>query len=158
MVLNIFSVLFIIVFIWMIILTYLNIRLTNHYNRLIGNTSKSTLKEILDAIITKQGLASGQVAKIEKQLNALEAETKMHIQKVGFVRFNPFADTGGSQSFTLAFLDGQRNGIVITSLYTRTGGRWYIKHVKDGKGVGLELSKEEQTAISQAKYIIESKG
>jgi hypothetical protein len=152
------SILLIILFIWVALLTYFLARMISHYNRLIGNTPKGTIKEILDTVLENQTKMSKDASTLEKQISAISDEMKLYIQRVGFVRFNPFADTGGSQSFTLAFLDSKNNGIVMTSLYTRTGGRWYIKHVKDGKGTDLELSKEEQTAVSKAKYIFELKG
>jgi hypothetical protein len=51
----------------------------------------------------------------------------------------------------MALLDGADNGVVMTSLYGRNGNRWYVKEIHSGKGKNLELSKEEETAIKQAK-------
>jgi hypothetical protein len=158
MVFNIQSVFIGCLIIWNAVITYFLARMIAHYNRLIGNAPKGTLKEILDTVVENEKGLKNHTDNLENKLAELISQTQMHIQKVGLVRFNPFADTGGSQSFTLAFMDGKNNGIVMTSLYTRSGGRWYIKHVRDGKGVGMDLSKEEQTAVSKAKFIIESKG
>lgn len=74
----------------------------------------------------------------------------MHIQKIGLLRFNPFHDTGGDQSFILALLDSHDTGVVISSLHTRTGTRWYAKGVLSGRGQEHELSNEEQKAIKSA--------
>jgi len=73
------------------------------------------------------------------------------IQRIGLVRFNPFAETGGDQSFCLAILDGQGSGLVITSLHSRDTTRVYAKPVKRGKASGYELSAEEKRAIKNAK-------
>jgi len=84
--------------------------------------------------------------KISKELEDLK---KFSIQKVGIVRFNPFKEVGGNQSFSIALLDGNDNGIVITSLYTREGNRVYGKPIKRGQSEYL-LSEEEKEAIAKA--------
>lgn len=127
--------------------------MVRHYNTLIGGTTKTTLKDVLDDVMRHQKLLLDSTKENRKKLDELEEEVTFHIQRIGLVRFNPFADTGGSQSFTLALLDGEGNGLVMTSLYGRSGNRWYVKHVKAGKGIELELSKEERTAIEKAKKV-----
>ena len=72
------------------------------------------------------------------------------MQFVGLVRFNPFDDTGGDQSFALALLDGRGDGVVISSLHGRTGTRFYAKPVKAGTST-LSLSDEEVQALKQAR-------
>lgn len=150
-----FIIVFVILALWSAFLTYTVVKMVRHYDLLIQTTSKNTLKEILEALIHEDKAQFENQKKLEKQLANLELGAQYHIQRVGLVRFNPFSDTGGSQSFTIALLDGKDNGIVMTSLYARTGNRWYVKHVKSGKGDGLELSKEEQTAITKAKHFME---
>ncbi len=88
---------------------------------------------------------------VKEILGRLEREAEGHYQKVGIVRFNPFSDSGGDQSFSLALLDGQDRGFVISSLHTRAETRIYLKPVANGKGEGFELSKEEEKAIRIAK-------
>jgi hypothetical protein len=67
----------------------------------------------------------------------------------GLVRFNPFGDTGGNQSFALALLDSEGDGVVILSLHSREGTRIYVKPVKKGKAE-LKVSDEEERAIKIA--------
>jgi len=140
---------------WMIVLTVIVFRFIQHYNRLTDGESKTKLTEILDTILETQTGLKKRVADQATEIHKLQTEGLLHIQQLGIVRFNPFSDTGGSQSFILALLDGQDNGIVMTSLYARTGNRWYIKKVRKGKGVDLELSKEEQSAIKNARPLID---
>lgn len=87
--------------------------------------------------------------KISKEIEVLKKENKFNIQKIGTVRFNPFKEVGGNQSFSVALLDGNNDGIVITSLYTREGNRVYGKPIKNGKSEYL-LSEEEKKAIAKA--------
>ncbi|MBI5356770.1 DUF4446 family protein [Candidatus Collierbacteria bacterium] len=73
-----------------------------------------------------------------------------HFQKAGFIRFNPFTNTGGDQSFTLAILNGHNDGFVISSLHSRDQTRTFAKPIKAGQGEKFELSKEEKLAIDRA--------
>ena len=80
-----------------------------------------------------------------------------HYNKLGkgladknFVRFNPFKDTGGDQSFIISLVDGNDTGGIISGLYARTGTRWYAKKIVKGKSAEHELSDEEKKALKEA--------
>jgi len=47
------------------------------------------------------------------------------------VRFNPFSEVGGDQSFSIALMDGNNDGFMITALYTRDGNRVYAKPIQN---------------------------
>jgi hypothetical protein len=72
------------------------------------------------------------------------------IHRVGMVRFNPFKDVGGDQSFSLALLNGKNSGFTISSLYTREGARIYCKAIVEGKAEKYPLAEEEKKAIQIA--------
>ena len=86
-------------------------------------------------------------------LNALQRDlerTGQHaVQRTGVVRFNPFTDTGGDQSFAIALLDALGNGLVISSLHGRADTRVFAKPVRGGRSKH-QLSTEEEEAIRQA--------
>jgi hypothetical protein len=71
------------------------------------------------------------------------------IKKIGVVRYNPFNEIGGNQSFVVAMLDGKNNGFVISSLFAKEGTRIFTKTVKSGKSE-YALSKEEVEAVQKA--------
>lgn len=145
-----YTAFFIIIFLWLIVTTFFLFRTIHHYNTLTKGISKLALKDILESLLEEKREVNKLLKEFDQSLKKLHAMGLTHIQRIGIVRFNPFSDTGGSQSFSLALLDGEDNGIIVTSLYGRTGNRWYIKSIKAGKGTDLELSKEEQTAIKKA--------
>lgn len=80
----------------------------------------------------------------------LEKMAQKSIQKVGLVRFNPFKNTGGDQSFSIAMLDSFDNGIVISTLFTREDTRIYAKPIKNNES-SYALSGEEKEAIEKAR-------
>lgn len=106
--------------------------------------------ENLKEILSQFQELKGNFEKISKELGNLKKENKFNIQKLGIVRFNPFKEIGGNQSFSIALLDGNDDGIVITSLYTKEGNRVYGKPIKNGKSEYL-LSEDEKEAIEYAK-------
>lgn len=138
---------------WNAVISYFLFRMISHYNRLTMGISTHTLKESLEKILDAYSANKKDIAGLSQTLTRVEQEGMSHLQRIGIVRFNPFSDTGGSQSFTIALLDKNENGIVMTSLYARTGNRWYIKNIAKGVGVDVELSKEEKTAIKNAKIL-----
>ncbi|HYC80127.1 MAG TPA: DUF4446 family protein [Candidatus Binatia bacterium] len=92
---------------------------------------------------------SEQHLELGEYVRGLANANKKNFQKIGFVRFNPFGDAGGSISFTIALLDAESNGFVLTSLHGREGNRVYSKEIN--KGVSKSpLTEEEQEAIKQA--------
>ncbi|MCX6806309.1 MAG: DUF4446 family protein [Patescibacteria group bacterium] len=97
---------------------------------------------------------SGDVDKALSQLDELAGfAAKLHktqqfaISKVGLVRFNPFGDTGGDHSFSMALLDHMNNGMVISAVHARSGTRVYAKDIIEGESKH-NLSKEEAKALS----------
>ena len=136
--------------IWLVAITLLVYFLFRYYRRLTRGTEKGTLGEVLEKIIKEQRQTGEVVETLVKKTTGLEEQGKWHLQKVGLVRFNPFRDTGGDHSFTLAVLDGKKNGLVISSLHSRDNTRIYAKPIKEGKAVGYQLSQEENEAIKKA--------
>lgn len=72
------------------------------------------------------------------------------LRRVGFHRYDALANVGGQQSFSVALLDEEANGIVLSGLYTRQDMRVYAKPVKNGRSE-IALTPEEQRAIAQAR-------
>lgn len=136
---------------WLGIISALLIRMISHYNMLSRGVTSTGLTDALSEILRSAGVLKSRVDVMDKQVQTLTTEGDLHVQRIGIVRFNPFADTGGAQSFSIALLDRGGSGVVMTSLYGRSGNRWYVKDVVNGKGQDIALSKEEEAAIHKAR-------
>jgi hypothetical protein len=134
---------------WLAGLTYYWYRLKKNYLTLSQGRNKN-LDEVLSNLVRGEEKIKEDIAKLVKQYAKLEKDERYHIQKIGLLRFNPFKDTGGDQSFILALVDAYDTGIIITALYSRSGTRWYTKRVVKGKSTEHELSDEEKKALSSA--------
>ncbi len=141
------------VFIWLIILTYFLYKTILHCQRLVKGTNNENLTKILDKLTGELTLDKKAIDKLDISLQNQIEKSVNYVQKVGIVRFNPFADTGGDQSFVLAILDGTDSGMVLTSLHSRTNTRWYAKNVEKGKGIDHPLSEEEEKAVKHARLL-----
>lgn len=86
---------------------------------------------------------------IDQNINNLETRLSFAIQRIGFIRYNAFADIGSELSFSIALLDQYQNGFIITSIFGRESSVSYAKPMKNGKS-NIPLSAEELIAIERA--------
>lgn len=107
------------------------------------------LERVLLELRDHQEIGDKVLKALEKKVMVLEEELPRDLRKVGLVRFNPFSDSGGDQSFSVALLNDNKDGVVISSLYGREINRIYAKSVKEGKSP-YQLTEEEKMAIDQA--------
>jgi hypothetical protein len=107
------------------------------------------LDGVLEAQVDKVYAVARELDELSARTAVLEAVSRRSIQRVGLVRFNPFEDTGGNQSFALAMLDGRGDGFVVSSLHARAGTRVYAKAISGGASEAA-LSDEESAALREA--------
>ncbi|HOK54555.1 MAG TPA: DUF4446 family protein [Armatimonadota bacterium] len=138
-----------------VFLLFLNICLLWKLGRLSRNT-KSALTMLSDSpvgesieLMRRMGKSEEDVALLNEHQNVLQEHLTRSVQKVGLVRFDAFPDIGGEQSFALALLDGNMNGVVLSNLYGRTDSRVYAKEIVNGSSAHT-LSNEEKEAIRRA--------
>ena len=111
------------------------------------------LKHLLDEVFGRQETIHTALRKIEGAIEEHTKKTSLFVSRYGLVRFNPFERLGGEQSYCLALLNEEKNGVVITFLYARDGVRVFLKEVIKGKGKEVDLSEEEKKAIVKADVI-----
>jgi len=118
-----------------------------------GEASPMVADPVTDQLLASQMLRldriGDEVMAQAGRLRVLEADARHMVQRVGIVRFNPFEDTGGDQSFVVALLDAASNGVLLTSLHARAGTRIYLRTVIGG-ACDVTLSAEEVEALRQA--------
>jgi hypothetical protein len=124
-------------------------RLAARFDGITRNADGRSLEAILDAHLDKVYAVAGELDELSARSAILEANGRRAIQRIGFVRFNPFEDTGGNQSFALALTDLGGDGFIVSSLHSRTGTRLYAKAIVAGRS-DAALSAEEAEALRQA--------
>ena len=82
-------------------------------------------------------------------LKDIKKNLKITYQKKGLVKYDAFREMSGALSYSLALLDKENNGVLITSMYSREGCYTYAKDIENGN-CKLNLSEEEAEALKQA--------
>jgi uncharacterized protein DUF4446 len=123
--------------------------LRRRLRRVLPEGESGGIDEILDRQLKRVESLSERVDALNKLHHELEDLSQRTIQKVAVIRYNPFSDTGGDQSFAIALLDSLGNGVVVSSLHSRTDTRVFAKPVQSGRSK-FQLSDEEQDAIRKA--------
>lgn len=118
---------------------------------LFGGKETEKEGEFLRDAVRRLAKTEAKLEEFGPRIDLLEKISKISVQKVGFLRFNPFQDTGGDQSFILALLDRENNGVILTSLYAREGMRIYAKNVEKGRSKH-PLSEEEKRVLEETTH------
>jgi hypothetical protein len=87
--------------------------------------------------------------RLEERVRRAEERLDGAIAYRALVRYDAYGELSGHQSASLALLDAERNGVVLSSIAHRDTARLYCKQVVDGRGEHL-LSPEEDEAIRRA--------
>src|SRR3989344_2841512 len=90
-------------------------------NRLLRGENGKSLEDVIIRSSTDIGKLKQFRRELEAYLEIVEKRLDQSVRGVGVVRFNPFKGTGngGNQSFAVAFLDENEDGVVLSTLYTR---------------------------------------
>ncbi len=92
----------------------------------------------------------GEVAeRMDDRLAAAEAGLRGAIAHRALVRYDAYNELSGRQSVSIALLDGERSGVVLSCIHHRDQARVYAKQVREGRSE-LELSPEEEQAVQLA--------
>lgn len=114
-----------------------------------GKDAKSLESVLHDQLKGVQELDQ-EIQELFEISNRLRELCLKSLHKTHVVRFNPFKEVGGNQSFSVVLLDGKNSGVVLSSLHTREGTRVYAKPVLSGTTDGFPFTEEEKSAITQA--------
>jgi hypothetical protein len=121
-------------------------RAVRSYRELVRDGEVGSLHDRLVGSAEQAVKAGERMREIEAMHAVIEGRSRRSLQHIGLVRFNPFEDTGSDQSFAIALLDDQRDGVVLSSLHGRSNTRLFAKPVADGTSPH-NLSDEETQAI-----------
>lgn len=140
---------FLAVFIWLGILTILVWKQRGFLKSLFPKSGERDIRRKFEEVLLKIEGFGKELKKAEIDLSDLREEGFSHISRFWLIRYNPYEDTGGDQSFTAVLLDKEGSGFVLTSLHARSGTRVFAKQIDKGKSK-YRLSNEEEEAIKKA--------
>ena len=124
-------------------------RMSRTLRSLFSGPEGADLEAILRRCQDQSQTALERSDQLEERLSDLVESVQGCIQHCGLVRYDGFGDVSGQQSFSLALLDAERNGAVVTGLFSRSDSRCYGKAIVAGQPEQT-LSVEEQRALDVA--------
>jgi Protein of unknown function (DUF4446) len=87
--------------------------------------------------------------RLDSRLAGAETALRAAISQRSLVRYDAYNEFSGRQSMSIALLDEERSGIVLSCIHHRDQARVYAKQVFGGRGE-QELSPEEAEAVRVA--------
>ena len=119
----------------------------------LGTSGRDDLVAHATALQSAFESLHGRVEEVAERLDARMAAAEQRLDGAiahrALVRYDAYGELSGHQSTSLALLDAERNGVVLSCIAHRDNARLYCKVVHEGRGEH-ELSPEEDEAIRVA--------
>ncbi|MGE5415691.1 MAG: DUF4446 family protein [Acidobacteriota bacterium] len=125
-------------------------KLLDYYRILMANYGEGDLEKLLTNISKIEEENKDNISNLNLRLKNVENKIPSNISKVNFVRYSGFPDVGGDQSFSLALMDDNGNGVVLTGIHGRQETRVYAKGITAYSSEHM-LSDEEKQVVNKAK-------
>ncbi len=140
-----FLVISIIALICLVWILSIEIRLKKFF----AGTKAKNLEDLIVTLGKKYKEVNETQEEIDKHLLTIYLRLNKSIRNVETLRFNPFVDAGGNQSFAVAFTNDEGNGVILSSLYARDRVSIFAKPIKKGESA-FELTEEEKSVLTKA--------
>jgi len=119
------------------------------YKDILRGMGNKNLEEILLSNAQKLNYFEEYIKENESKLLEIKESLDSCLKNPTLKRYNAFDGVGGEQSFSLALMNDNGTGLIITSIHGRNDARTYAKTVVEGKSK-YSLSDEEKTVLSIA--------
>jgi hypothetical protein len=125
-------------------------RANTRVSQLLQGKDSKSMEDTFKYLIEEAKRMNDNQVIIEKTLHNLNARIRKSLTGFKTIRFNPFPESGGNQSFAIALINEEGDGFIISSLYSREKTSVFAKPIKGGKSE-YELTAEEKKALDEAK-------
>jgi hypothetical protein len=108
--------------------------------------------DLVDFAVSLQGRIDDlhrAVDEVAASLVRADRRADESVRNISIVRYDAYEDAGGNQSASLAVLDSQRTGVVVSAIQGRDYARIYMKELDQGRP-SVALSPEEAEAVERA--------
>jgi hypothetical protein len=108
--------------------------------------------DLVDFAVSLQGRIDDlhrAVDEVAAGLVRVDRRTDDSVRNISIVRYDAWEGAGGNQSASLAVLDSQRTGVVVSAIQGRDYARIYMKELDRGRP-SVALSPEEAEAVERA--------
>ena len=138
--------------VWAAVLTIRVRRLRADQRAVLGDHREDLVAHaaaLQEAFLALQERSEDLAQRLETRMGEAEDRLDGALAYRSLVRYDAYGELSGHQSTTIALLDAEHNGVVLSSIAHRDSARLYCKQVIAGQGE-LELSPEEAEAVRLA--------
>jgi hypothetical protein len=139
--------------VWLLVLSLRFRRVRSAQRLVLGEHGQTELVEHAASLQQAFSLLHARVDEVSEHLaqrmSAAEDRLDGAIAYRALVRYDAYNEMSGHQSTTIALLDADHNGVVLSSIAHRDTARLYCKQVHGGRGE-QQLSPEEEEAVRLA--------
>ena len=134
----------------LIIISFANVgSVKSKYNKMMKGNENKDLEAVMEEYLNKVQSIEVNTTDIAGRFSRIESSLSKSVQKVAVVRYKAFEDVGSDLSFSVALLDGENNGVILTGIYGRDYSTTYAKPID--KGISrYDLSEEELHVLNAA--------
>lgn len=118
------------------------------YKRMTAGIAQGNIEQILMALQEQTDRLLHDQEEQRASLSAIRSQLRTMKSKVGIARYNAFTGEGSDLSFTIALLDEEANGILLTGIHSREQTYVYAKPVEKGQS-SYHLSPEEKSTLTR---------
>ena len=140
----------VIILIIIIIMTYSSLnKLEKKYRKLMRGVNNKNLEDMVVDYLDKIDGVKEENNVMKQMYEQINNDLKTCVQKTSMVRYRAFEDVGSDLSFSIALLDGNNSGVILTSIYSRNESTIYAKPIDKGMS-RYDLSEEENKVLQGA--------
>ena len=142
-------ILVIILIIIVLVLLKATSNVENKYRKFMRGVNNKNLEELVVSYLDKVDEVKKQSDFMKVEYGDMDKRTKACLQKLSMIRYRAFDNVGSDLSYSIALLNDDNDGVVLTSIYGRNESTTYAKPID--KGISrYELSQEEKKVLEQA--------
>ena len=123
--------------------------INNAYRRTFRKGRAKNLEQLIEENFTVMENSVAVTQRANEEMARLEAKMARCVQNVGMVKYRTFQQSGPELSFSLALLDDNKDGVILTNIFSKQNCSVYSKPVQNGKSNSI-LSLEEKDALEIA--------
>jgi hypothetical protein len=139
--------------IWLLVLSIRFRRVRSAQKAVLGEHGQTDLvthaSDLQHAFAALHARVEDVAAHLDERMSAAEDRLDGAIAYRSLVRYDAYGEMSGHQSTTIALLDADHNGVVLSSIAHRDTARLYCKQIHAGRGEH-QLSPEEEEAVRLA--------
>ena len=123
------------------------------YKKMMTTSEGADLEQLLTNNASKIKRSLAEIERIDGEISAIKNIMDRAITRVAIVRYDAFEDISSDLSFSIALLDDNNSGIIISALNGRDSSSTYAKPIENGISTKYKLSKEEEQVLREASVL-----